>query len=315
MANIKSGSIENIAQQRLGAERRRREAPETLPRSVRERAFTIVAVALTCVFLVSFSVALIDRPVATWVHEHLGSERFDWFTTTYFGPPLKFGPFSLMATPAMAVGPIAAFVFAILAIAGLAGWRPGIRSRTVLALCVSAFAANEINAFVKGLFGRTWPESWLGNNPSWIRDGVFGFFPFHGGQDWASFPSGHTTVITAIAAILWVVLPKLKVAWAALVAVVGVGLIAGNYHFVSDVIAGLYFGAGIGFGAAKLMLSPNDRTESSGPPNRLVARRIDRGADPPTSVEVGSRTARALAYAILQRYHLRKIQRHRSTTP
>jgi len=113
---------------------------------------------------------------------------------------------------------------------------------------VSVFAANEINSFLKGLFGRTWPESWLGDNPSWIRDGVFGFFPFHGGLAWTSFPSGHTTTITATAAILWVVCPELKVAWAALVAVVVTGLIAGNYHFVSDVIAGLYLGAGIGLG-------------------------------------------------------------------
>jgi membrane-associated phospholipid phosphatase len=266
MASIKSGSIENIAQQPLGAKRRRREIREALPRRVGERAFTTVVVALTCVVLVSLSVCLIDRPVATWVHEHLESERFDWFTTTYFGPPLKFGPFSLMATPAMAAGPIAAFVFSILAIAGLAGWRPGVRSRTVLALCVSAFAANEIDAFVKGLFGRTWPESWLGNNPSWIRDGVFGFFPFHGGPDWASFPSGHTTVITAIAAILWVVLPKMKVAWATLVSVVCVGLIAGNYHFVSDVIAGLYLGAAIGLGCARLLLSPDDLLQMSRQP-------------------------------------------------
>jgi hypothetical protein len=36
-------------------------------------------------------------------------------------------------------------------------------------------------------------------------------------------------------------------------------LIAGNYHFVSDVIAGLYFGVGIGLGTAALMLSPDDR--------------------------------------------------------
>jgi membrane-associated phospholipid phosphatase len=292
MAGSKSGSIETIAERSLGGKRRRRDAGETLPRSVRERVFIIVAAALTCAASVSVSVALIDRPVATWVHQHLGSERFGWFTTTYFGPPLKFGPFSLLASPAIAVGPLAAFVFAILAIAAVAGWRPGIRSRMVVTLCASAFAANEINSFVKGLFGRTWPESWLGDNPSWIRDGVFGFFPFHGGQDWASFPSGHTTVIAAVAAILWVVLPKLKVAWAALVAVVVVGLIAGNYHFVSDVIAGLYLGAGIGLGAAGLMLSPNDRIALRGWPNQVPARRIDGGGDSPTPVKAGSRTAR-----------------------
>ena len=188
-----------------------------------------------------------------------------------------------MASPAQALGPLAAFVFVVLAIAALAGWRRGIRGRIALALCLSVFAANEVNGSLKGLFGRTWPESWLGDNPSWIRDGVFGFFPFHGGLAWASFPSGHTTIITATAAILWVVCPELKVAWAALVAVVVTGLIAGNYHFVSDVIAGLYLGAGIGLGVAALMLSPDDRIALSDWSGRVPGRRIDPRVDRPPS--------------------------------
>jgi membrane-associated phospholipid phosphatase len=274
----------------------------------------MIAVTLTCTALVGVSIALIDRPVATWVHEHLGSERFAWFTTSYFGPSLKFNPFTLLASPAVAVGPLAALAFPILAIAGAMGWHPGIRSRMVLALCVSAFATNEIVSVVKGLFGRTWPESWLGNNPSWIRDGVFGFFPFHGGQNWASFPSGHTAVITAVATILWVALPKMKVAWAAVVAVVTVGLIAGNYHFVSDVIAGLYLGVGIGLGAAGLVLSQYDRNILSDRSYRVRARPIDPGADPPMSVEVGWRAAHPLFCAAFQRYGLGAVQRHRSTS-
>ena len=81
-------------------------------------------------------------------------------------------------------------------------------------------------------------------------------------------------VIAAITTILWLVWPELKVAWAALVAVVAVGLIGGNYHFVSDVIAALYLGAGIGLGAAGLLLSQNDRVLLSGRSNPVRARRI-----------------------------------------
>ena len=62
--------------------------------------------------------------------------------------------------------------------------------------------------------------------------------------------------ITAFASVLYVALPKLRLACVALVALVVLGLIGGNYHFVSDTIAGLYFGAGIGLGTAALMLSP-----------------------------------------------------------
>jgi len=45
-----------------------------------------------------------------------------------------------------------------------------------------------------------------------------------------------------------------------------VGLIGGNYHFVSDVIGGLYLGVAIGLGIAGLMLSPKDHV--------TVARRL-----------------------------------------
>ena len=236
----------------------------------------------SCALLVGFSIAFVDRPIATWVHEHLGATRFAWFSTTYFGPPLAFGPFGLMASPAAVLPLAAAIVFVALALRAYAGWRSGKRSRIALALCVAVFAANEIISFVKGVFGRTWPESWLGNNPSWIRDGVFGFFPFHGGQDWASFPSGHMAVVTAAATLLWIVLPDLRFAWAALIVVVAIGLIAGNYHFVSDVIAGLYLGAGVGLGASVLMLFQTDRIKLRGRIGRAL-NRDDSAAGPQLS--------------------------------
>jgi membrane-associated phospholipid phosphatase len=242
--------------------------------------FRLFGAIVSCALLVAVSIAFVDRPVATWVHEHLGVKRFVWFSTTYFGPKLAFGPFGLMASPAAVFPMAAALLFVALALAAYAGWRLGKPSRIVLALCVAVFAANEIVSFVKGMFGRTWPESWLGDNPSWIRDGVFGFFPFHGGADWASFPSGHMAIVTAAATLLWVVWPDLRIAWAGLVAVVAIGLIAGNYHFASDVIAGLYFGAGVGLGVAALMLSQTDEIELHGRPGRGRSYGANSGAGP-----------------------------------
>ncbi len=232
-------------------------AAEASGREALSAPFLFLGATALCALCVVVSVALIDRPVATWVHEHLGSQA-GWFTSTYLGPPLKFGPFSLMAGPAVALAPLAALVFVLLAIGASFGRPPAPRARLILALCVSVFAANEITSFLKGVFGRTWPESWLENNPSWIRDGVFGFSPFHGGPAWASFPSGHMAIISAVATVLWAVYPRLKIAWAALVAVVAAGLIGGNYHFVSDVIAGLYLGVGVGAGVTRLILRSKD---------------------------------------------------------
>jgi membrane-associated phospholipid phosphatase len=248
------GSLEDVAGRSSVAKPRPQEAEETLWRNLLGALLRIVGAAATC----AASVAVIDRPVATWMHEHLGYQQFGWSAANFHGHLLRFGPFSLMAGPSEALRPLSALAFAILAIAAYAGWRPRIRGRIAVALCLSVFASLAITGIAKEAFGRTWPESWLGDNPSWIRDGVYGFFPFQGGDGSGSFPSGHTSVVATTATILWLVWPELRVVWAAIVAVVVVGLIGGNYHFVSDVIGGLYLGVAIGLGIAGLMLSPKD---------------------------------------------------------
>ena len=97
--------------------------------------------------------------------------------------------------------------------------------------------------------GRPGPDTWIDNNPSWIRNHVFGFFPFHGGAGYASFPSGHTTAITAPCAVLWRAAPAFRPLAVVLVALVACGLLVSDYHFVSDVLAGL----GVGTGAASVV--------------------------------------------------------------
>ncbi len=54
------------------------------------------------------------------------------------------------------------------------------------------------------VFGRDWPETWIDNNPSLIRDGAYGFHPFHGNSAYGSFPSGHTARTLAVAAVVWI---------------------------------------------------------------------------------------------------------------
>jgi membrane-associated phospholipid phosphatase len=151
-----------------------------------------------------------------------------------------------MASLAEALGLLRVFAFAVLGVAAYVSWRPGVRGRTAAVLCLSVFAAIAINTTVKLAYGRTWLESWMGNNPSWICDGVFGSFPFHGGPEWGSFPLGHTTIVATTANILWLVWPELRVVWGAIVAMVAASLIAGNYHFLSDIIGGFYLGVAVG---------------------------------------------------------------------
>ena len=57
---------------------------------------------------------------------------------------------------------------------------------------------------LKLIFGRTWPETWVDNNPSFIRDGVYGFHFMHGGSAYQSFPSGHMAATCTVISVLWI---------------------------------------------------------------------------------------------------------------
>ena len=72
---------------------------------------------------------------------------------------------------------------------------------------------------LKLVFGRTWPDTFRDNNPSFLHDGVYGFNFFHGGHAYASFPSGHTAVTCAVISVLWIYYP----AWRRLYALAVLG--------------------------------------------------------------------------------------------
>ena len=101
----------------------------------------------------------------------------------------------------------------------------------------------------------TWPESWIEENPSLIQNGVFGFTPFHGGLGFASFPSGHVAAVCAVMAVLWWSYARLRPIYVACVAAVAVGLIGANYHFLSDILGGIFVGLSAGYVTTKISFS------------------------------------------------------------
>jgi len=109
---------------------------------------------------------------------------------------------------------------------------------------------------LKYAFGHPWPETWVDDNPSWIKNGAYGFFPFHGRAGWSSFPSGHMTEVTAPVAVLWARLPRWRLVLVLPVLVVAVGLFGADYHFVGDMVAGVYLGAACGAGILAVMRTP-----------------------------------------------------------
>src|SRR5580658_10495109 len=89
--------------------------------------------------------------------------------------------------------PATGILLGLAGLAALAGWRPGHWARIVIACCIAVLVAINLKDQLKYAFGRTWPETWVNDNPSWIGNGTYGFWPFHKGAGWASFPSGHMT--------------------------------------------------------------------------------------------------------------------------
>jgi membrane-associated phospholipid phosphatase len=197
--------------------------------------------------VVPLSIAFFDRPVADYAHAHFhdfreftwGLRQFVWLTR--------------IAEP---IFPLAVSGLVGAGIAAARGWRPGPRARSLIGAGLAVLLAVVLTRVFKLACGRTWPETWVHDNPSWIRDGVFGFFPFHGGAGWASFPSGHTSVTAAPAAALWSGFPRYRPVLLAPVLLVAIGLIGADYHFLGDVLGGAYLGTACGLGAVYALNAP-----------------------------------------------------------
>ncbi len=96
-----------------------------------------------------------------------------------------------------------------------------------------------LRAALKALFGRIETRAWL-NHPipldsQWFR----------AGNDSGGFPSGHMMVFAALAAACWVFFPRARAGCASFLLLLGSALVATNYHFLGDVIAGGYLGLAV----------------------------------------------------------------------
>ena len=132
------------------------------------------------------------------------------------------------------------------------GVRP---ARPVAAMFLTAMAVITTRAVKDQLqlaAGRTWPETWVQDNPSFIRDGVYRFDFFHGGEAYASFPSGTAATITAVFSVAWFWYPRGRLLYAAVVSLVAATLVTSDYHFLSDIVAGAFLGLSAGWFAIAL---------------------------------------------------------------
>ncbi|KAI96216.1 PA-phosphatase [Rhodomicrobium udaipurense JA643] len=187
--------------------------------------------------IVVFGFFFVDRQIAGLLRPQYYGDPF-FVALTYIAKPLA---------------PAAAIILALIATRNyLRGGSLTAREDEMLRLSLAIVVSAALAVQLKILFGRTWPETWVNNNPSWFANGVYGFFPLTDSRGFASFPSGHTTVIAALAGAVWRLWPKLRFVGVIATALVGIGLLGATYHWFSDIVAGAVLGFVTGLAAASI---------------------------------------------------------------
>jgi membrane-associated phospholipid phosphatase len=185
----------------------------------------LLAFAATAI-TVALCIACFDRPAAGYFHDHLPLSAWVWIDRCL--APLK------LAIPTALVSLIGCWMWTRSG-RTLPRW-----TRMLLLCCWAAVWATLATIVLKYALGRGSPD------PLFLREGLYGFRPLKGGSNWHSFPSGTAAISTAILSVLWIFLPR----WRAIVLAIGALLCAAvvvtNYHWVGDVIAGVFLGALIG---------------------------------------------------------------------
>jgi hypothetical protein len=99
-------------------------------------------------------------------------------------------------------------------------------------------------------------------NPSLISNGAYGF-NFHGGPGYLRFRP-HMTVICAVTPVLGIYHPA-SPPYAPVVAAIALGLLGADYHFVSDIIAGVLLGTVTGWLAVAVQEQAANKLTSVNP--------------------------------------------------
>jgi membrane-associated phospholipid phosphatase len=119
-------------------------------------------------------------------------------------------------------------------------------TQTPLLCALAALGATVVCLLLKHLFGRSSVD------PAYLQGHLYGFSLLHGGLYGQSFPSGTAAISTAIVSVLWMVAPRLRMAGGLIVLLLSAAVVITNFHWVGDVVAGIYLGALIGRAVVRL---------------------------------------------------------------
>ena len=190
-----------------------------------------------CVAAVLLCVGYVDRPVADFFEAHFRhTVAWIWLDRIFFvmnGVVLLALLFVLMCGAWTLLG------------RSLPRW-----TGTPLLCSWTANLALAAEYIFKRLFGRGWVQ------PGYITDHQYGFYWLQTGGNWEGcFPSGTATISVAIATVLWTVSPRLRLPGVIVAALLCAIVVVANYHWLGDVVAGVFLGATIGAMTLKLIAS------------------------------------------------------------
>ena len=180
--------------------------------------------ALLLTPLVALCVRFLDIPVALYVRDHLYANS-KWSRLTSEIPDLLLMVVLLTTFAACSIY--------------LVRTKKGIydaATRFAKLLAWVAPVSYLAKVALKFMFGRVNTRQWL-NEPD-----LYGFYWFQGRANCQGFPSGHMIVVVTILAVVWRFSPKSRPFCLVTACLLGIALMATNYHFLSDVIAGAYVG-------------------------------------------------------------------------
>jgi membrane-associated phospholipid phosphatase len=188
---------------------------------------------LLCAAAVMVCMAYIDRPLAEFFNAHV-RETSLWVWLSRALQPLD-------------VAVVAALFFLLgCGVWVLSGRRLGPWTQEPLLCSWSAMWAVAAVIIFKQIFGRGEAD------PTYIQYHVYGFRFFHSGPHWEAFPSGTAAISTAIISPLWITTPSSRFIGPLVVALLSTVVVVMNFHWLSDVIAGVCLGASIGWSTVLL---------------------------------------------------------------
>jgi membrane-associated phospholipid phosphatase len=215
--------------------------------------------SLPVILMIGISYGFLDRPLCQWIHDQGIPQQLSSLCMLGHWPPVtdeNTGHISLV-TQLVEWPPLITGMAPILLIAAL--FLPSGRARQLLILMgFSVLMTFVLKNDLKWIFSRYWPLTWTHQNLSWISNHAYGFQWFHGkiflgNDETGSFPSGHTAVAFAALLPIGLIYRRLLLPALFLALMEGFAMVAFDYHFLSDVMAGAMVGIFCTFMVGRLL--------------------------------------------------------------